>query len=112
MGRWLLPPHLSLCGRARSSRPLTVSVKHPGQPNQRVWHIEPSCWLPPGVGDTRRGLLCGQLHGVRLCTGGQWIAWIVGQVTNLSVEKKLHGVLSRASLVRFSSDPNWSTGAG
>jgi hypothetical protein len=23
------------------------------------------------------GLLCGQLHGVRLCTGGQWITWIV-----------------------------------
>jgi len=24
------------------------------------------------------GLLCGQLHDVRLCTGSQWITWIVG----------------------------------
>jgi len=32
---------------------------------------------PRALGDTTPGgLLCG--HGVRLCTGGQWITWIVG----------------------------------
>jgi hypothetical protein len=46
------------------------------------------------------GLLCGQLHGVRLCTGGQWITWIAGSGHKLMVEKKLHGVFSRARLVR------------
>src|SRR5215471_19345774 len=45
----------------------------------------------------------------RLCTGGQWITWIAGSGHKLMVEKKLHGIFSRAEVSSF-QDPNWSTG--
>ena len=47
-----------------------------------------------------------------LRTGGQWIAGIVTSGRKLRLEQKLHGVLSRANLVRSRvPGPDWSTGA-
>jgi hypothetical protein len=49
--------------------------------------------------------------GVRLCTGGQWITWIVGSVTNLWVEKNARrSQPCEDSSFQGSQDPNWSTG--
>ena len=62
--------------------------------------------------DPAPGLHTGALAS-SLCTGGQWITGIVMSGHKLRVEGELHGVLSRAKLVRSRvPGPDWSTGVG
>jgi hypothetical protein len=52
-------------------------------------------------------------HSVKSFAGGQWITGIVMPGHKLGVERKLHGVLRRARLVRSRvPGPDWSTGVG